>query len=168
MPDETTSEVIAGIRPSAPRRVFGTGVLYALGLLLLYVAATNPPSILYAFLLLGFGVASLYGGYRMWEVTGRMIELTEQALQLSDGTVICRTEDIQKVDRSFFAFKPSNGFLVTTKVRYPFKWAPGLWWRFGKRIGIGGVTPGSQGKFMADTLSALVAQRDGQFKELDL
>jgi hypothetical protein len=132
------------------------------------VAATNPPSFLFGVMLVAFAIACLYGGYRMWEVTGRMIELTQDELRLSDGTLICRTEDIHKIDRSFFAFKPSNGFLVTTKVSYPFTWAPGLWWRFGKRIGIGGVTPGSQGKAMADTLAALVAQRDGLFKELDL
>jgi len=168
MSDEPTSKVITGITPSAPRRTFGTGVLYGLGLLLLYIAATNPPSFVYAIFLVGCGAACLYGGYRMWEVTGRVIELTEEELRLSDGTLICRTEDIQKIDRSLFAFKPSNGFLVTTKVGYPFKWAPGLWWRFGKRIGIGGVTPGAQGKIMADTLAALVAQRDGLFKKLDL
>ena len=168
MSDDPISDVITGIIPSAPRRMFGTGVLYALGLLLLYVAATNPPSILYAVLLIGFGAASLYGGYRMWDVTGRRIELTEEELRLSDGTIICHVKDIHKIDRSFFAFKPSNGFLVSTKVSYPFHWAPGLWWRFGKRIGIGGVTPGSQSKIMADTIAALVAQRDGLFKELDL
>lgn len=168
MSDEANTEVITGIVPSAPRRMFGTAVMYGLGLLLLYVAATNPPSFMYAILLVGFGVACLYGGYRMWQVTGRIIELTEEELRLSDGTLICRIADIHKIDRSFFAFKPSNGFLVTTKVSYPFKWAPGLWWRVGKRIGIGGVTPGSQSKILADTLAALVAQRDGLFKELDL
>jgi len=143
MSDDPISDVITGIIPSAPRRMFGT-------------------------VLIGFGAASLYGGYRMWDVTGRRIELTEEELRLSDGTVICHVKDIHKIDRSFFAFKPSNGFLVSTKVSYPFHWAPGLWWRFGKRIGIGGVTPGSQSKIMADTIAALVAQRDGLFKELDL
>lgn len=155
------SDVITGIIPSAPRRMFGTGVLYALGSVLLYVAVATPPSAAYAVFLIGLGALSLYGGYRMWSVTGRMIELTEDELRLSDGTLICKTADIHKVDRSFFAFKPSNGFLVTTKVSYPTKWAPGLLWRFGKRIGVGGVTPASEGKIMADTLAAMIATRDG-------
>ncbi|MEM9582628.1 MAG: hypothetical protein AAGA08_05895 [Pseudomonadota bacterium] len=160
------SDVIAGIVPSAPRRTFGTGVLYALGVVLIYVAVTNPPSAAYAVFLIGFGLLCLYGGLRMWQVTGRVIELTEEALRLSDGTLICRTEDIRKVDRSFFAFKPSNGFLITLNTSYPAKWAPGLWWRMGKRIGVGGVTPGSQAKMMADTIAALIATRDGDMPRL--
>lgn len=160
------SEIITGIIPSAPRRLFGTGVLYALGGVLLYAAVTNPPTPVFALFLVGMGALSLFGGWKMWQVTGRMIELTEDELRLSDGTLICKTADIHKIDRSFFAFKPSNGFLVTTKVSYPAAWAPGLWWRFGKRIGVGGVTPGSEGKIMADTLAALVAERDGKIPGL--
>lgn len=160
--NDETSEVITGIVPSVFRRVFGAGVLYGLGFLLLYLAVTEPPQALHLlFLLLVFGALSIYGGYRMWAITGRMIELTEDELRLSDGTLICRTEDIDRVDRSFFAFKPSNGFLITLKTAQPRAWAPGLWWRIGKRIGIGGLTSGSQGKIMADTLAALIAERDG-------
>ncbi len=155
------SDVITGIVPSAPRRMFGTGMLYGLGVVLLYVAVTNPPSPALALFLIGMGGLSIFGGYKMWQATGFMIELTEDELRLSDGRLICKTEDIHKIDRSFFAFKPSNGFLVTTKVSYPATWSPGLLWRFGKRIGIGGVTPASEGKVMADTLAAMVATRDG-------
>jgi hypothetical protein len=35
-------------------------------------------------------------------------------------------------------------------------WAPGLWWRFGKRVGVGGVTPAGQGKAMADVIAARI------------
>ena len=162
------SDVITGIIPSAPRRVFGVGVLYALGGLLIYLAVTQPPSAAYALFLVAVGAISIYGGWRMWQVTGRRIELTEDELRLSDGTLICKTADLHRVDRSFFAFKPSNGFLITTKVSYPTAWAPGLWWRFGKRIGVGGVTPGADGKVMADTLSAFIAARDGLLDDLKL
>ncbi|MEM6593375.1 MAG: hypothetical protein AAF672_01210 [Pseudomonadota bacterium] len=161
------SDVITAITPSAARRAFGTGVLYALGGLLLFIAVTNPPSPAYALFLVAFGGLSLYVGWRMWQVTGRLIELTEDELRLSDGTLICKVEDIHKVDRSFFAFKPSNGFLVTLKTRYPSAWAPGLWWRMGKRIGIGGVTPGASGKIMADAMSAMIAKRDGLLKDFE-
>ncbi|WP_298257402.1 hypothetical protein [uncultured Litoreibacter sp.] len=160
--NEPRSEVIAGLIPSAPRRLFGTVVLYALGALLLYLVAVEPPAGLHlVFLLIVLGLAALYGGYKMWDVTGHMIELTDDELRLSDGRVIFRMEDVLKVDRSFFAFKPSNGFLVTLKVPYPNAWAPGLWWRFGKRIGVGGLTSGAEGKLMADTLAAMIAERDG-------
>lgn len=162
MTTEPQNEVIVGLIPSAPRRFFGCGVLYALGALLIYLAITHPPEGLHqVFLLIVLGAISLYGGYQMWQKTGRMIELTETELRMSDGTVICAVEDIAKVDRSFFAFKPSNGFLVTLKKAYPRAWAPGLYWRMGKRIGVGGLTSGAEGKMMADTLAALLATRDG-------
>lgn len=165
MPKTDPDAVIVGLIPSAPRRFFGCGVLYALGALLIYLAITNPPDGLHLILLLVvLGALSIYGGYIMWQRTGRMIELTERELRMSDGTQICAVEDIEKVDRSFFAFKPSNGFLITLKVKYPTTWTPGLWWRVGKRIGIGGLTSGAEGKMMADTLAAVLAERDGLIK----
>lgn len=160
--------VIIGIVPSAPRRVFGTGVMYMLGATLVYVGLTQANTAAFGFVLMVMGAVALYGGWKMWRVTGRMIELTENELRLSDGTLICKAVDLKKVDRSFFAFKPSNGFLVTTKISYPFAWAPGLWWRVGKRIGIGGVTPGAQGKMMADAISAMIAERDGLLDDFKL
>lgn len=156
------SEVVAVLTPSASRRMFGTVVLYALGALLVYLVVTQPPEGLHlVFLLVLIAIASIYGGYRMWDVTGHEMELTMTELRQSDGRVICQIEDVEKVDRSFFAFKPSNGFLVTLKTPYPRAWAPGLWWRVGKRIGVGGLVSGAEGKVMADTLVAVVAARDG-------
>jgi hypothetical protein len=143
---EVTGEPITGMVPSIFRRSFGCGVLFGLQWILVLVV---------------IGIASGYAGYRMWQWSGRAIELTDDGLRMSDGTVLARLEDIHSVDRSFFAFKPSNGFLVTLKTRYPTKWAPGLWWRIGKRIGIGGLTSGAEGKIMADTLATMIAERDG-------
>jgi hypothetical protein len=159
---EVTGEPIVGLVPSIMRRCFGCGVLFALGFLLLYIAAVKPPDGLqWILVLVLIGAGAAYAGYRMWHWSGHMIELTDEGLRMSDGTVIARLEDIHAVDRSFFAFKPSNGFLVTLKTKYPTTWIPGLWWRVGKRIGIGGLTSASEGKIMADTMSAMIAERDG-------
>ena len=159
---EVTGDAIVGLVPSIMRRVFGCGVLFALGFLLIYIAIVNPPEALqWILVLVVIGSASAFAGYRMWHWSGHLIELTNDGIRMSDGTVIARLEDIHKVDRSFFAFKPSNGFLVTLKTKYPTTWIPGLWWRIGKRIGIGGLTSGAEGKMMADTLSAMIAERDG-------
>jgi hypothetical protein len=49
--------------------------------------------------------------------------------------------------------------LIRTNVPASRSWHPGLWWRLGQRIGIGGVTPGSQSKSMAEILSIMIAQR---------
>jgi len=68
--------------------------------------------------------------------------------------------DIERVDRGVFAFKPSNGFLVRTREPSARAWRPGLWWRFGRRIGVGGVTSANQTKAMSEILAAMLAERD--------
>ncbi|NNK78808.1 MAG: hypothetical protein HKP40_08875 [Litoreibacter sp.] len=156
------SEVIAEVAPSAVRRFISAGVLAGLGVMFIYLAASRPPPGLHWIaIMVGCGLVLIYGGHKLWHSTDRAIELTEDELRMSDGTVLCKVEDVAKIDRSFFAFKPSNGFLVTTKVSYPRAWVPGLWWRMGKRIGVGGVTPGAGCKVMSDRLVVIIAERDG-------
>ena len=41
-------------------------------------------------------------------------------------------------------------------------WRPGLWWRLGRRVAIGGVTAASQTKPLADILTMKVLERDGK------
>jgi hypothetical protein len=77
----------------------------------------------------------------------------------SEGTVLARVEDIVAVNRGAFAIKPSNGFTLTLKNPAPRAWQPGLWWRLGRRVAVGGVTPGSQARPMADIIAVMVARR---------
>ena len=61
--DEVTGEPITGMVPSIMRRVFGCGVLFALGALLIYIAFVRPPEALqYIVVLLGFGGVALWAG----------------------------------------------------------------------------------------------------------
>ena len=87
------------------------------------------------------------------------IELTRSELRDSSGTCIARIEDITAVERGLLAFKPSNGFMLKTRTPGPRVWRPGIWWRIGRRVGIGGVMPGHQTKAMAEILAALQAER---------
>ena len=48
---------------------------------------------------------------------------------------------------------------LKTKTPAARRWEPGLWWRIGRRIGVGGVTPASQSKVMADLISARLVIR---------
>lgn len=153
-------EVLAVVRASAGRRVLGVGSLAFLGILLIYVALIRPPDSL------GWqGFLILLGGLTLWladamrRATALVIELTRNGLRCSDGEMIARIDDIQAMDRGIFAFKPSNGFLMKTKSKAPARWQPGLWWRVGRRIGIGGVTPGHQSKAMAEIIAALMAEQ---------
>ena len=72
-----------------------------------------------------------------------------------------RIEEVEALERGLFAFKPSNGFLIRTRAPKPRGWQPGLWWRVGRRIGIGGVTSAGQAKAMSEIMAALLLERDG-------
>lgn len=154
-----SDEIVATIRASEPRRYMGVGMLGMVGALVIYVALSTPPSAGWLVFLLVVGLSSIWLAARMWQATQYIIELTEEELRCSDGNVIARIDDIQSIDRGFFAFKPSNGFLIKTKTPASRIWRPGLWWRFGRQIGVGGVTPGSQSKAMSEILAAMVAMR---------
>lgn len=136
-----------------------------LGVLLIYFAFATPPAnfALQAFVIV-LGGLSLALMMKMHAGTSGQIDLTRAGLRDSDGTLIAPIEAIQAVERGAFAFKPSNGFLVrldlnATEEDLPRVWRPGLWWRLGRRIGVGGVTPGNQTKIMAELLQALIVER---------
>lgn len=154
-----TDEVLVTVEASGLRRIMGVAMLAVIGVTLLYVAVATPPSLAWLVFLLLVGLAALWLSVRMWQATAYQIELTEEVLRCTDGTVIAQVADIETIDRGFFAFKPSNGFLIRTSTPGARIWLPGLWWRAGRRIGIGGVTPGSQTKTMSEILAAMIAKR---------
>ncbi|MCA0964282.1 hypothetical protein [Salipiger bermudensis] len=157
------TQIIARVSATPARRVIGVGTLAALGVLLLWLLVAEPPvEIYWKALLLLLGLAALWMAQRMWRATGRVLILTETGLSDSSGAVLARVEEIAKVDRSMFAMKPSNGFLIQLKETQPRAWQPGLWWRMGKRVAVGGVTAGRDTKPLADALSMLVARHKGE------
>ncbi|WP_338548788.1 hypothetical protein [Roseovarius phycicola] len=153
----SNSEVLVVVRASPGRRVLGVGALALLGLLAVYVAMARPPgALLWQMFLVVIGGLALWMADAMRRATALAVELTREGLRTSDGEMIARLEDIDSLDRGIFAFKPSNGFLIKLKQKAPARWRPGLWWRMGKRVGIGGVTPGAQSRAMADIVTALI------------
>ncbi len=155
-------EVLAVVRASAGRRLLGLASLGFLGFLLLYIAFTRSPDLVWQLFLVAVAVAALWCAEAMRRGTASSVELTDNELRDADGTLIVAVADIESMDRGFFAFKPSNGFLIKTRNANGRAWRPGLWWRFGRRIGIGGMTPGHQTKFMSEILAAMMAQRETQ------
>lgn len=155
------SEVIARIAPSAPRRWFAVSVMAAVGVVLIYIVLVRPPDgRLWPTFLFAVGVGSLWLAWRVWQATATAIELLENELRDTVGRVICRLDDIDRVEIGVFALKPTNGFLLKLKHSGPRAWQPGLWWRFGHRVGVGGVTAGSEARAMAEVISAMVERRD--------
>ncbi|MDF1727013.1 MAG: hypothetical protein P1U53_04595 [Sulfitobacter sp.] len=153
-------EILATVKASPGRRLLGLGSLGLLGLLLIYIAFAQPPSLAYQVFLIVTGGGAIWVADAMRRATASVVELTPLCLRDRDGTIIATIDDIEALDRGFFAFKPSNGFLIRTTSGGVRHWRPGLWWRFGRRIGVGGMTPGSQTKFMAEIIATMLALRE--------
>ncbi|MDO6589125.1 hypothetical protein DS901_04285 [Loktanella sp. D2R18] len=153
MSQSETNEVHATVQTTAVRRIFAFGVLLGLGGLVIYTALVQPPSPVWLVFMLAFGVTMLWLAETMRRSTLWVIELTDTELRATNGFVLARMDEIVAVDRGAFAFKPSNGFTLKLKNQKPRAWAPGLWWRFGRRVGVGGVTSAGQAKFMAEQIA---------------
>ncbi len=152
------SEPLVTLQISQFRRLFGVGMLGGLGIVLLYVAATSADRGTVGLIgLLIFGGLILWASFRMYNATAETLTLTREGIFSSTGQTICELENIASTDTGFFAFKPSNGFSILLKTPLKRGWCPGLWWRFGKRIGIGGVTSPGQGKAMSNMISMLLS-----------
>ena len=141
------------ITASQPRRIFMLAVLAALGLI---------------FVLLGFSSAPVAMGWRVAFVAvaavifyylpvinrSTAVGLTFDGTRLTDtnGIEICRLDQVTTVEKGALAFKPTNGFTLRLKEPAPRGWSPGIWWRFGRNVGVGGVLSGNQTKLMAEAI----------------
>ncbi len=152
-------QVIARIDVSTPRRALGVGMLLLLGGLLIYLALKAPPGLGWQLFLLALGGAALALAEAMRRATARALVLTEEGLFEEGGEVLAPLAQIRAIDRGFMAFKPSNGFVLTLAEKAERRWAPGVWWRLGRRVGVGGVTGAGQTKFAAEALQAMIARR---------
>lgn len=153
-----TDDIIAVLRVSQARRLFSLAVQVALGLLLVWVALTLPErQLVIQGLLLILGLGALWQALAVWRATGTDVVLTRDELRDSTGHTIARLDGIEAVQRGAFAFKPSNGFSLTLSEPAPRAWVPGVWWRLGKRVGVGGATSGKAAKQMADVIALMKA-----------
>ena len=158
---ENPDEVLAQITPNGARRVVAVGMTGLLGSLLLLIAGLRPPADLgWLLFLLLFGGGCLWLAWRMWTSSARIIELTRTELREAGGRVLCRIDNVARVDRGIFAFKPASGFLIRLKTPVGHVIAPGLWWRIGRTLAVGGVTARREAKEVADLISVILAKRD--------
>jgi hypothetical protein len=155
--------IYATVHASAGRRWFGYGVLFGLGALVLYTTLAHPPALQWMIFMLVFGVSMLWLAERLRRATTMVIVLTADELRDSSGIVLARLADVQAVNRGAFALKPSNGFTLVMKDKSPRAWAPGLWWRMGRRVGVGGVTAAGQSRFMAEQIALRIKTDDTSY-----
>lgn len=156
MADENIEMELAA---SAGRRAVGVGSVAALGAIMLYLSIVQSPGPGWQFFMIVFAAVSFWMAQRMWRATAHRLELTQDGLRSSDGRMLAPIADVVSVDRGVFAFKPSNGFTVKLSRKGSFAWEPGLWWRVGRRVGVGGVTHRTPAKIMAEMMEMRIARR---------
>lgn len=153
--------ILAELQVAPARWLFGVVMLFSLGGLVVLLGFSAPNlGPFWRFGLLALGIVFLISGERSRRARGARILLTDEGLSDSSGRIIAAFEEIQSVDRGALAFKPSNGFLLRIRVAHGRAWVPGLWWRLGRWVGIGGSTPSGAGKFMAEAIALKLAERE--------
>lgn len=156
------NEVLATITPKPTRRWFAVGTTGLLGTIQIYIAASTPPADpAWLIFLILMGLLCLYWSWRVWQATAVTLELTRIELREHGGRQICLLDNIDRVDGGFFAFKPAAGFLIHLKQPMGRVYAPGLWWRAGRRIAVGGVTGRGEGKAVSELINVMLADRKG-------
>jgi hypothetical protein len=92
---------------------------------------------------------------RKYSLIGFSIE--NQGLFALDGRLICKITEIENVNVSPYTFKSANGFIIHLKNKNSFDWVPGLFWKFNKRISIGGLISKSESKLLSQALTDSIA-----------
>lgn len=152
-------KVIAEIKASPLRRYVSVGVMFLAGALLVYAGTVGAEgSLLWKVTLVGLGIVILLFAERFRVSTSLSVFLTEAGLHDSTGRVLCGLDDILTLDKSAFSLKPNDGFLIKLKSPPGRAYVPGMWWRFGRFLGVGGVTQKNHTKFVADYLALMVAE----------
>jgi len=150
------------LRASPSRRFIGVGAIAALGVLVLWIAVAEPAPAIWRAILATVGIAACAAALALWRATAGALVLRPEGLFTEEGDALAPLDGIDKIERGAFAFKPSNGFSVVLTSPQPFGWRPGLWWRLGRRLGVGGVTSPGEAKAVAELLQAMMAQRAAQ------
>ena len=150
--------VYARISASPVRRIFAVATLIMLGAILVYVSFSSQTGFVGRMIVLALGIVSLIYADMLRRATLSEIILTEDGVFDSTGRTLARFEDIVSIERGAFALKPSHGFSLVLRTSAARVWAPGMWWRLGKRVGVGGVTPAGASKFMAEQIAFRIAK----------
>lgn len=155
------TDVLATLNPRPARRWVAVVLQAALALLVMSLGVSIlPQAPLPGGALLIVGGAVFWGAVRLYRATQAQVLLTREELTDSDGRLLARIEEIREIDRGVFAFKPSNGFLLHLYRPAGRVWVPGLWWRVGRFVGVGGVTSANEGKAMAELISMLILEAE--------
>jgi len=143
---------------SSARRLFAAAAVAALGGLSVALGlGTGTMALPWRAGLAGGGLGAVWLAGALWRASGRALVFSKAGLAEEGGRIIAPIEAIEGVERGVFAFKPSGGFLVTLRAPMPAAWAPGLWWRLGRHVGVGGTVTPAAARAMADMIATELA-----------
>lgn len=148
------------LRPSRARLWFAIGTLAGAGLFLLWVAVAVPAAgAVLRVVCLAVGGLLLWRAVRLHSTGARALVLTDEALSDTQHGPLCRIDDIVSVERGAFALKPARGFALRLSGPGGRHWVPGLWWRLGRTVGVGGLTGAGETRIMGEMIEMMVAAR---------
>lgn len=157
---QTREPAVLVLRTSPIKRYISAGILYALAGLLGLVLFLHPPEeLVWLLFLAGMVAATIWLAVRTQAATADWLELRADGLYVNGQTCLCRLDEIASVSRGAFAFKPSNGFLLRLKSSGTRHWAPGLFWRLGPFLGVGGTTSKAQADVMSEAIALAVERQ---------
>lgn len=154
----TDDTVIAELGVSPARQYLFLGALVGLGVLIIWQTMNSEAALVPRALLFVLGIALLFQANKLRMAPKVKLLLTEAGLYQSDGELVADWDQIQSIDRGALAIKPSNGFTLLLKEKHQRAWVPGLWWRLGRRIGVGGTAYAGSAKFMAEQIALRLKQ----------
>lgn len=159
---ELPERPVLHLTPAPFKRGVSAAMLFVLAFLLGYVLLTHPPAATGWMVFLGLMTAGAgWLGIAMVQSRPQGLELRADGLYRADGELVCLLADIVSVNRGAFAFKPSNGFLLRLSRPQDRAWTPGLYWRLGHFVGVGGVTHKAQGDMIAETIALTLSAKEG-------
>ncbi|MGB0411441.1 MAG: hypothetical protein ACPGFA_07630 [Pikeienuella sp.] len=150
LPDPRRS-VVEVRRPAAARWIILIAILVLVGFFL--SLAMRDGDVMIGFL----AIPAALVGMVVLRARSNVLRFDGETVSDDTGVVLCRIEDIEKLERGFAPLKPSSGFVIRTFHAQPAAWSPGLWWRFGRRIGVGGATSARAGRNMANAIELVRA-----------
>ena len=159
-----SEKVIATLAPTPARRVIAVAAIGGIGAVVLWMAATYPaPSAAILVGLVGLAVLCFAAAAYVWRVSAVRLELTEHELRDTAGRQLFALADVDQIEKGMLAWKPAGGFAVVLKSRKGRIWVPGVWWRLGRRVMIGGATNSGEAKAMADLMAEALNRNDSNW-----
>lgn len=142
------------VHAAPARRALALAVIFGLGGLLLALVFVRPPAPGWAMFLVALGAGALWLAEAMRRGTRTALLLDRTGLRHEGGALIAAWDQIARIERGVLALKPAGGFTLVLRRRAARGWVPGMWWRLGRQVGVGGILRRPELRALADAIAA--------------